>query len=144
MYILYMLLHSVDEAPSTSVQGLSDDHSMSAATTSKRTAKIRPDKLPKLTPQRSFEHGRFEEGKPKSQSFRAPAESPRPVTESMLYNLVAAAAFPAAPADKVLDVLANTPVADSRRHQVLGGENYMYVHTCMYIYNYKNLYIHVQ
>ncbi|KAL5506272.1 hypothetical protein EMCRGX_G007883 [Ephydatia muelleri] len=44
-------------------------------------------------------------------------QSNRPRTGSVLQNLVAAAAFPAAPADKVLDVLASS-VNDTRRHRM--------------------------
>lgn len=96
-----------------------NSHTSASNTTSKPTNPLTrwPEKQPKTLTQRSGERrGRFEEGKPKSSSFRSVAEPGRPVTESMLYNLVAAAAFPAAPAGMVLDVMASTSGADLRAH----------------------------
>lgn len=124
MIILTTVLGAKTELLSTSVETSHTSSTSPEKLTEPLTRSL--EKQPRLTTQRNVEHnrGKFEEGKPAhSASFRTAAEPGRPVTESMLYNLVAAAAFPAAPADMVLDVLANNTSVMDARHLLMQGTN---------------------
>lgn len=124
MIILTTVFGAKTELLSTSVETSHTSSTSPEKLTEPLTRSL--EKQPRLTTQRNVEHnrGNFEEGKPAhSASFRTAAEPGRPVTESMLYNLVAAAAFPAAPADMVLDVLANNTSVMDARHLLMQGTN---------------------